>query len=134
MSHIFNFWWAIQTFQTIIFGYEFIASLFVQECFPSYSLNDKFNFFPLIVICNFVLMKLKCSRLNNEAVLDSSRRLYNYNLFFRNEFYKNDTELSKELWQIKMKNCTSKIIWRIIRKGPPYNHNSRKCYLCLNQK
>ena len=25
-------------------------------------------------------------------------RLYNHNLSFRNEFYKNDTELSKELW------------------------------------
>ena len=28
-------------------------------------------------------------------------RLYNHNLSFRNEFYKNDTELSKELWQIR---------------------------------
>ena len=27
--------------------------------------------------------------------------LYNYNLSFRNEFYKNNTELSKELWQIR---------------------------------
>ena len=47
--------------------------------------------------------------------------LYNYNLSFRNEFYKNDTELSKELWQIKLKNYTPKITWRIIRKCPPYN-------------
>ena len=61
-------------------------------------------------------------------------RLYNHNLSFRNEFYKNDTELSKELWQIKMKNYTPKITWRIIRKCPPYNYNSRKCYLCLNEK
>ena len=28
-------------------------------------------------------------------------RLYNHNLSFRNEFYKNNTELSKELWQIR---------------------------------
>ena len=61
-------------------------------------------------------------------------RLYNHNLSFRNEFYKNDTELSKELWQIKMKNYTPKITWRIIRKCPPYKYNSRKCYLCLNEK
>ena len=60
--------------------------------------------------------------------------LYNYNLSFRNEFYKNNTELSKELWQIKMKNYTPKIMWRIIRKCPPFNYNSRKCYLCLNEK
>ena len=37
------------------------------------------------------------------------RRLYNHNLSFRNEFNKNVTELSKELWQIKMKNYTPKI-------------------------
>ena len=54
-------------------------------------------------------------------------RLYNHNLFFRNEFHKNDTELSKGLCQIKMKNYTPKITWKIIRKCPPY-------YLCLNEK
>ena len=36
-------------------------------------------------------------------------RLYNHDLSFTNEFYKNDTELSNELWQIKMKNYTPKI-------------------------
>ena len=56
------------------------------------------------------------------------------NLSFRNEFYKNDTEVSKELRQMKMKNYTPKITWRIIRKCLPYNYNSRKCYLCLNEK
>ena len=35
-------------------------------------------------------------------------RLYNHNLSFINKFYKNDTELSKELWEIKM-NYTPKI-------------------------
>ena len=64
--------------------------------------------------------------------------LYNHNLSFRNELYKNDTELSKELWQIKMKNYNPEITWRIIRKCLPYNYNSRKCYLhegfiCLDQ-
>ena len=29
--------------------------------------------------------------------------LYNHNLSFGNEFYKDDTELSKELWHVKMK-------------------------------
>ena len=49
-------------------------------------------------------------------------------LSFRNELYKKDTELSNELWQIKMKNCTPEITWRIIRNCFPYNYNSRKCY------
>ena len=61
-------------------------------------------------------------------------RLYNHDLSFKNEFYKTDTELSKKLWQIKMKNYTLKITWRIIRKCLPYNYNRRNCYLCLNEK
>ena len=35
---------------------------------------------------------------------------------------------------MKMKNYTPEITWRIIRKCLPYNYNSRKCYLCLNEK
>ena len=41
---------------------------------------------------------------------------------FQNEYQKSDTELFKELWQIKMKNYTPKINWRIIRKRLPYNY------------
>ena len=48
----------------------------------------------------------------------SKRRLYNYNLSFRNEFYKNNTELSEELWQIKMKNYTPQITCL------PHNYNT----------
>ena len=61
-------------------------------------------------------------------------RLYNHNLSFRNEFYKSDIELSKELWKIEMKNYTPKITRRIIRKCPRYNYNSRKCYSWRNEK
>ena len=60
--------------------------------------------------------------------------LYNHNLSFTNKFYKNETKLSKELWQIKMKNYTPVITWRIIRKCLPYNYNSRKSFLCLIEK
>ena len=63
-----------------------------------------------------------------------SKDNHNHNLSFRNEFYKNDTELSKELWQIKMKNYIPEITWRSIKKCLPYNYNTRKCYLCLNEK
>ena len=59
--------------------------------------------------------------------------LYNHNLSFRNEFFKKDTELIKELWQIKVKNYAPKITLIIVRKCPPYHYNSRKCYLCLNE-
>ena len=53
-------------------------------------------------------------------------RLYNLNLSFRNGFYKNGTDLSKELWQIKIKYYTPEIYWIIIRKCLSYNYNNRK--------
>ena len=37
--------------------------------------------------------------------------LYNHNVSFRNRFYKNNIDLSKELWQIKLKNYTPKITY-----------------------
>ena len=64
----------------------------------------------------------------------SKGRLCSQNLSLRNKFYKNHTELSKELWQIKMKNYTPEITWRIIRKCLPYNYNRKKCYFCLHEK
>ena len=33
-----------------------------------------------------------------------------------------------------MKNYTSEKTWRIIRKSLSYDYNSKKCYLCLNEK
>ena len=57
-----------------------------------------------------------------------------HNLSFRNELEKNKTEVSKELWQIKIKNYTPEITWIIIKKCLPYNYSSRKCYLCQNEK
>ena len=38
--------------------------------------------------------------------------------------HKNDSEISKEFWEIKMRNGTPKIAWEIIRV----------CLLCSNEK
>ena len=57
--------------------------------------------------------------------------IYICNFSFKNEFYKNG--LSKEvLWQIKMKNYIPKITLSELEENATYN--SRKCYLCLNEK
>ena len=63
-----------------------------------------------------------------------SKGIYNHYLFFRNKFYKKNTELSKKLWKIKMENYTPEITWKVIRKYLLYNCNAKKCYLCLNEK
>ena len=47
---------------------------------------------------------------------------------------KNDTELSEELWEIKKRDGTLKITWRIIRICRSYNANCKCCLLCLNKK
>ena len=48
--------------------------------------------------------------------------------------HKNDTELSKEFWEIEKRNGTSKITWKIIRICSSYNPNSKRCLLRLNEK
>ena len=47
---------------------------------------------------------------------------------------KNDTELSKEFWEIKKCIGTPKITWKIIRMCCSLNPNSKCCLLCLNEK
>ena len=48
--------------------------------------------------------------------------------------HKNDTELSKEFWEIKKRSGTPKITRKIIRICRSYNPNSKRCLLCLNEK
>ena len=61
-------------------------------------------------------------------------RFNNHKKSFRNENYKNETELAKEIWNIKSRNYTPKVTWTIVRKCLPFNLNSKKCHLCLNEK
>ena len=61
-------------------------------------------------------------------------RFYNHTKYFTHEDYANDTELSKEYWDIKRNNFIPKVTWSIVRECPPYSLSKRKCYLCLNEK
>ena len=61
-------------------------------------------------------------------------RFYNHAKSFTHEDYANDTELSKEYWDIKRNNFIPKVTWSIVRECPPYSLSKRKCYLCLNEK
>ena len=42
--------------------------------------------------------------------------------------HKYDTKLSKKFWEIKKRNGTPKIIWKIIRICPSYNPNSNSAF------
>ena len=61
-------------------------------------------------------------------------RFGNHKNSFNHVEHKNDTELSKEFWEIKKPNGTPKITWKIIRICRSYNPNSKRCLLCLNEK
>ena len=58
----------------------------------------------------------------------------NHKKAFNTEKYKNSTALSKEFWRIKELNGQPKVSWKIIRRCKPFNPNSGKCNLCLNEK
>ena len=61
-------------------------------------------------------------------------RFYNHTKSFTHEDYANDTELSKEYWEIKRNNFIPKVTWSIVRECPPFCLSKRRCYLCLNEK
>ena len=61
-------------------------------------------------------------------------RYCNHKKAFINERYRNDTELSKEVWNVREQNGTPKIKWSILGKYSSYNPISKRCNLCLNEK
>lgn len=61
-------------------------------------------------------------------------RYANHTLSFRNDRYRNSTELSKHLWQLKEKGQDSTITWAIKDTARPYNSATKTCNLCLTEK
>ena len=79
--------------------------------------------------------KINSSQPNYNGVAEKSfiDRFYTQIKSFTHEDYVNDTELSKEYWDIKRNNFIPKVTWSIVRECPPYSLSKRKCYLCLNE-
>ena len=68
--------------------------------------------------------KQKCYLGSRETTFKD--RFGNHKKFFNHVKHKNDTELSKESWEIKNRIGTPKITWRISRTCRPYNPNSKR--------
>ena len=47
------------------------------------------------------------------------------------EKYKNATELSKFIWDLKGKGINYEIKWEIVRKAQPYRPGGNYCNLCI---
>ena len=62
------------------------------------------------------------------------QRYANHLMSFRHERYKNRTELSKYIWDLKREGKTFRVGWDILRKTPAYSNLSKRCDLCLTEK
>ena len=82
--------------------------------------------------CEIAGYKRKCYLGSCETTFKD--RFGNHKKSFNHVKHKNDTELSKEFWEIKKRSGTPKITWKIIRICRSYNPNSKRCLLCLNEK
>lgn len=61
-------------------------------------------------------------------------RYRNHTCSFRNERYKNATELSKFIWSLKDRKVNYEIKWRIVKQARSYSNINKKCNLCLWEK
>jgi hypothetical protein len=61
-------------------------------------------------------------------------RYRNHVSSFNNERYRNSTELSKHVWNLKDQNIEHNITWTIVKHARPYNPISKHCDLCLTEK
>ena len=69
-----------------------------------------------------------------QAETSFKTRYSNHKKSFNSERYKNETELSKEVWKLKNESFTPKIKWRTIKRCVPFNRNSIRCNLCTSEK
>ena len=61
-------------------------------------------------------------------------RWRNHQMSFENESKKNDTELSKHLWQLKDQKKDFAISWKILAKAKSYSNLTKRCNLCSTEK
>ena len=61
-------------------------------------------------------------------------RYNNHKKAFNNQRYRNDCELSKEVWRIKDLGGFFDIKWQILLQVTSYSHVSKRCTLCLTEK
>ena len=61
-------------------------------------------------------------------------RYRNHTSSFHNERYRNATELSKHVWNLKDQNIHYNIKWHKIKQARSYSNVSKQCNLCLGEK
>ena len=62
------------------------------------------------------------------------KRFANHKKSFNNKQYKNETELTKEVCNLKSTNNNAEIAWKIVRRCTPVNRSILRSNLCFNEK
>ena len=79
-----------------------------------------------------------CDRNNNGKLcrtrLKFQKRYRNHQTSFRHPSKRNETELSKYIWDLKDQKKSFRVKWRVLRSCQPYSNESKKCNLCLQEK
>ena len=61
-------------------------------------------------------------------------RWRNHKISFNKESRKNETELSKHIWQLKDRKQEYDITWKILAKAKAYSNQTKRCHLCIAEK
>ena len=61
-------------------------------------------------------------------------RYRNHQTSFKHRSKRNETELSKYIWDLKDRQKSFHVNWRILGSCQPYSNVSKKCNLCLQEK
>ena len=61
-------------------------------------------------------------------------RFANHKASFKSKQKRNNTELSKHIWELKDNNLNYAIKWKILSRASHYSNKTKKCNLCLSEK
>ena len=61
-------------------------------------------------------------------------RFGNHKTSLRHETYKNSTELSKHVWDLKEKQTAYAVEWRVAERSRAYSNLTKRCPLCTAEK
>ena len=61
-------------------------------------------------------------------------RWRNHQMSFKHGKRRNDTELSKYLWELKEMKKEFTVSWKILAKARAYSNLTKRCNLCLHEK
>ena len=81
-----------------------------------------------------LLLRHKFIKFKFVAVSDFKARYYNHIQSFKNPSKRNQTELSKLIWNLKDAGHSPAIKWSIACRATAYTCGMKQCHLCLSEK